>query len=553
MGYDGAVTEAVRTLLLPIDPDREKHAVKAVSRYLTNAGVAESDHAAVVRLELSRWRDDGSPSSRLRHIVSEALQAGDLTRGSEVAREYFSIHRELTSSFLLSFEEARGLLSHLRLALHMLEHERMSCAQVARVIEARRRGARHTWQQIEEMCRRFTKLPRIDLDEVTRLHARDTSEEADRFADANLADEIALIARAGADLGFPEPLEEPLRAFVEPEPAGSLLIVLHFATIIAEYYDHPLSATYELSPRGEVVRLLKTYHPSYEASENPFLNVAKGVPALDTAWAWGRKPSLRSRTYGLVRLLEGLERMGFAARRELATWLRQWLLRIEGRLSERVRQVPGVTSEDQVKRLLDFVMSSNTQTHGIVEQRLVDALTEFTHPRDGGWFARGIGDSVNASNVGRRKLGDCEYEHPRNHRVYAYEAHGGRLASVYVEGHLRSLGAVLASRRDDLAAVAQPDLWELRICFVAHELASLDEVAAHRTIGEFEVAIEFIDYKELVSRAEETTNDGDLYSALIGPINARVIGPLNEPWTPQHVRDRVLAVIDADYDAESTA
>jgi hypothetical protein len=531
-----ALRDALRALLLPIDPAREREAEKGVASYLTAAGVGADDHTAVVRLELRRWRDDGAPSALLREAVAAALASGDPVRGDMIAARYFELHATLMADFLLSFEEARGLLSHLRLALHLIEHEQMSCAQVARVIEARRRDSAHTWQQVYEMCRSFGTMPVLDLDKVKALTDTDKADEVERFADANDVDAIALIAEVGADLGFPGDLHETLRSFMSPDPLGGFLIILHFEAAVAEYYDHPLSATYELSPRGQVALFLQAEHPSYTAAENAFLNLAKGASAFDAAWVWGRNRQNRSRASALVRLLGGLESMGFSARRELAAWLRQWLIRIERRSDPRAT-LGGITSLAQITNLVSSVAVENSRTHGVLEQRVVDALSEVIHPSAAGWYPRGLGDSVNASNLRRRKTGDCEFEHSAHHSVAAYEAHGGRLAEVYVEGHRRSLAAVLRARTDDLAAVAPVDEWDITITFIAHDIGGL--VDRMDVIEEFDVKFEFIDYSDLFERARDAlAARGEPESTLLGHANARIVGPLNEPWTPQEVLER---------------
>ena len=145
--------------------------------------------------------------------------------------------------------------------------------------------------------------------------------------------------------------------------------------------------------------------------------------------------------------------------------------------------------------------------------------------------------SVNASNLRRRKTGDCEFEHSAHHSVAAYEAHGGRLAEVYVEGHRRSLAAVLRARTDDLAAVAPVDEWDITITFIAHDIGGL--VDRMDVIEEFDVKFEFIDYSDLFERARDAlAARGEPESTLLGHANARIVGPLNEPWTPQEVLER---------------
>ena len=316
------------------------------------------------------------------------------------------------------------------------------------------------------------------------------------------------------------------------------MIILHVEAAVAEYYDHPLSDAYELAPRDQVSRFLKAEHPSYTATESPFLNIAKAA-TLDERWASARLRSTVSRSYALVRVLAGLDSMNFSARRELAGWLRQWLLRVERETEERPT-ISGIVTQAQLLSLLTSVAAANSATHGILEQRVVDALSEVVHPATAGWYARGLGDSVNASNLRRRKTGDCEFEHSTHHEVVAYEAHGGRLAEVYVDSHLHSLAAVLRLRSDDLAAIAPVDEWSIKVTFVAHDTAGL--VNRDYVVEDFDVAFEFIDYLTLLDRATDAlVARGEPESVLIGHANARIVGPLNELWTPQEARDRAAA------------
>ena len=64
-------------------------------------------------------------------------------------------------------------------------------------------------------------------------------------------------------------------------------------------------------------------------------------------------------------------------------------------------------------------------------------------PGGRGWRSHGIGDSVNASNVSRRKIGDAEFQHATEKTVVAYESHAGRLTDVYVDGHVETLRRVI--------------------------------------------------------------------------------------------------------------
>src|SRR3546814_11849064 len=65
---------------------------------------------------------------------------------------------------------------------------------------------------------------------------------------------------------------------------------------------------------------------------------------------------------------------------------------------------------EQLALIFAAIAEGNTATTGIAEQRLVDCYGVHRHPREEGWSPRGLGDSVFAPNLPRRKCGDCEFE-----------------------------------------------------------------------------------------------------------------------------------------------
>ena len=131
--------------------------------------------------------------------------------------------------------------------------------------------------------------------------------------------------------------------------------------------------------------------------------------------------------------------------------IRLWLHRVMRYARPIGTELPGELTEDQIQRLLANSAANETQTAGVIEQRIVDALTSSLHTPADGWHPRGLCDAVNASNVSRRKVGDVDYQNNDVKGVIAYEAHGGTLSETYLQGHLQTLPKTLAPRQEEWA------------------------------------------------------------------------------------------------------
>lgn len=238
---------------------------------------------------------------------------------------------------------------------------------------------------------------------------------------------------------------------------------------------------------------------------------------------------------GLVRLLEGMARLPQAPRRDLASLLRQWLLHVTSLLDQRPRMVfdTKAISSRNVDRLLDWVISGNTQTAGTVEQRLIDGLAAILHPEEAGWRGRGFGDAVYVSNLSRRKVGDCEFQNTPTRTVAGYEPHGGRLTGHYRDGHLKSLRRVIDLRIDEWSRVADIHEWVVDVHFVAHEIdrtfsPSKEEMSSGPT-----VIISAATFRQFIDRVRSHVEPRQLNDAMVH----FVFSALNEPQIGQWIRD----------------
>ena len=148
-----------------------------------------------------------------------------------------------------------------------------------------------------------------------------------------------------------------------------------------------------------------------------------------------------------------------------------------------------------------------------------------------------------ASNTSRKKLGDCEFVNRNHTSIEAYEAHAGVVTDSYIDEHAASLEQVLDARSEDFEARAPIEAWNIRVTFVAHQsrvTSQLDE----KSIGDFLIGFAVVDYLELFERVLlklDSVDDGP--SQFVGAVNDNIVGPLNELWTPQAVRDRVSRLL----------
>ena len=528
----GRLRDVVRGLLLPVDPENEDVVLQAVGDAMVAAGVTRPDeHGPTLRLDVDDWRERGSVSSRLETACRWAIEAGDELYGQRIAKGYFALHSELQQTHLLSFDAASAFLSHARLAAHLAEREMSSSAQVSRVLTARDRRASFSWQSVQLLLRKLQIAPALSMEEVVALHAWDGDLDKTLLADADVDDATEIVGALAEDLGFGDGITKHLKALASNDAVahGPYLQMLHYQCVIAEFFDHALTMIYEFSPRGEVAEWIFDRYPAgLVGARNPFLNNAKSVDRLDEAWARSKdRQGLMAPAYALVELLQGLEDMGFQARRELAGWLRRWLLRVIRVREPLATIIPTSLSAQQLRAVFEAVSDGETLSLGVLEQRLVDLAAVVAHPEAAGWRLRGIGDPVNATNLSRLKLGDVDCQLPDDRRVVAYEAHAGDLSQVYIEAHLHTLRRVLPARQREWLGIADLSEWNLEIIFVAHSATAAEGVYG---VQDFPVTVRLVSFRDLLAVIPV-----DVRLALVAEL---VVSPINARRSPQLVRDR---------------
>jgi hypothetical protein len=239
----------------------------------------------------------------------------------------------------------------------------------------------------------------------------------------------------------------------------------------------------------------------------------------------------------LVALLESLESLPHVTRRQLARLFRAWLYRVIELETSTAIPLPDSLTAGEVERVVSFVTANESNTQGVLEQRIVDGLAVLAFGGDG-WRPRGIGDSVNASNLSRRKLGDVEFANVDDRTAIALEAHGGHLSLTYVRDHQRSLARIVDHRlSESWSALDDPSAWKIRVIFVAHS-RDVSGLPTKEFIHKVEIHYEYWDYQRLVQEAaSRTTRIGDDAS-----FRSNSVAPLNSRTTRQSVRDKFLSI-----------
>jgi hypothetical protein len=532
---DEQLKGALRALLLPIRPELEARAISAASETLAKGRVAEADQAEFLKLERERWRQSGKPNGIFADAVRSYLRAGEPQFGDVLARRYFAIHASLSARAQFDHSLAAALLSHARLIAVLGIEDRLSSAQISQLLSRRDPRLPSSWEAVQSVLGEIDSRPELDLAQVEELFAVDIRLEETAFGDAELGQCAELVGRMAEELGLSDSFETALRV-IATEPFAPHLKMLHFLCVIAEYYDHPLQFAYEFHPRGQISRWVANQYPAaLGKTGSDFLNNAKSVDVLDRGWANSKKRAISRQAHALVTVVESLSGLGFSARRELATWIRRLLVRII-RLSEGAGTTLPPFEQEDVAKLLEAVSHGPTNTLGIIEQRIVDALAFLRCPPPE-WVSRGLGDSVNATNISRRKCGDCDFQDAKNRVVAAFEPHAGKLSDVYVNAHALTLERVLDRRIDEWAqTVGLGGGWFATVTFVAHEIPS-NECLAEITLPEVTAEIRAVTFEEFLGGVDLCSRE-----TLIA-FNGLVREPLTKDRTPDAVRRALLSII----------
>jgi hypothetical protein len=529
---------ALRALLLPIRPELEMDAIAAAGEALAKGHVAEADCADFMRIEAEQWRlsPTHNPGEIFANVVRAYLRAGDPGDiGDRIATQYFAMHKNLAERPQFEHSLASALLSHARLIAVLGVQERLSSAQISQLLSQRDSRLPGSWEAIQSILSSINNRPELVQAQVEELFALDVGLEEEWFGDADRSECIKLIGRMASSVGLGGEFEEALNVLVL-ERFPPHLKMLHFLCFIAEYYDHPLQFAYEFKPRGKVAKWVAEQYPgAFGRTGSPFLNNAKSVDVLDRGWANSKKRAISRQAHALVTVVDSLSGLGFSARRELATWIRRLLVRVIRLESDIATDLPKF-GPAEVEKIIAAVCEGPTNTFGILEQRVVDAVSALSHGPPV-WVARGLTDSVNTTNISRRKCGDCDFQDTESRLVKAFEPHAGSLTDIYVKDHKLTLERVLVERGIEWEqTVSENSNWTVIVTFVAHEIPQM-EVGTEVHLPGVTAEINAITFEDFMTGVE--LGSGEALSMFAEYVRA----PLMDERTPETVRRRVSDLI----------
>lgn len=523
----------MRQLLVPIRDEDEEDVIQEVSDALALSGVPVADQAQVLAEELEIWRSEGQPPPRFAEAVVVALAASSSTWIRRLAPHYFDLHRQLQERLGMTFEAATGCIALVDLTAELAVRHRMSSAQVAVHLQARGPTSDFPWRAHQLVLSKIGASPELSDADLEEILEWDRRAEEGVFVDASWLEANEVAAHRARAAGLPEETQDDLRRLAPSD--GSIhwpyLHMLHYSLLPLGKLDHAPTFVYEFSPRREWAK--STFGAIYKSltgtAENPILNNAKSVDRLGPWWADSKWRSAghasRAKARALVGLLQSIESLPAPAKRDYASVIRAWCLRMVRLFGSEPAPLPGPPDADQVAVLMRGIAARNTSTRGVLEQRLVDVIAASVHTDDR-WRPRGLLDSVNAANLPRRKLGDCEFQDSSSRQVVAYEAHGGILSDVYARGHLAGLQRIVKARIDEEWGTGAG--WHVLVRFVAHGFSATPPDPFR--IDDVDVEIEFISFDAFV--------EGINPAEILEEVEELLWLPLNQPRTPESVRDK---------------
>jgi hypothetical protein len=544
-------------LLIPCDLSQQAKLLDWFETELAGLGASDSERASWLRAQLSHWSASGEASKPFKELIQRAIyvrsrapkifmfaDAEDdavlLNASSEISRHYFVVHANLMKRFLFSFDEAREFLSYAAYLIALATNQAMSASEISRVLGSRDTRFRLRWRAVRYVLERAKVAPVMEPNAFEQVFADQAASEPDLLADLTLEGTLGFAAETAAHLGGSEAIGKHLRVLLLESVHNPYICILHYQLMTLSFCDHAVTFAYEFSPRGQTAAFLTNrYNKSgISVAKNAFLNNAKALLRFDKEWVDGRSKN-RAAAAALSAVLNALEGMAPLSKRELARTLLAILYRklrisrekTKGGLPARLQEF----KKENVEALLTALGAAGSSTSGIAEQRLVDCFGVTQHPRDG-WVPRGLGDSVFAASLFRRKLGDAEFVNVKSDppQLVGYESHGGHLSKIYVDDHFETFTRVLEKRISEFENVAPLANWRFLVIFVSHtfENGLPPVVPIITSSGPIDVTAQYLTFAELAQTLKAVPEQLDV-------LNELLVRPLNMHHIHPKVRERV--------------
>lgn len=464
------IADAFLAASLPIDPDSMRDAAAQAISYYDDAPSAialPADEVAGRFAEMwDLWlREGGIPSAELCDVVNTAVSVAPEMR--HLGSEYFRVENKLEEKTFMERTHAVALLGCPPLIRTLVMEQHLGLDRIRSVINVP--GA--TFDAIKSVLNGIGIAPSFNPDSIQHVYEGDVEDVSALFGDTPPEEADAtfkgLLGNFSRSDSFSEDVCELIYIGFEP-----YLFLLYYELLTLESTDRfPGRAVYECNPRGGKVKALwnEMYNPT---QENPYLNNAKSVYSLDTAWAETKlSRETQNGSIMLANVFDIMAELPYTTRRRVAHVTRCYLTLMANH-KQISTSLPAVTPAN-VTAFVKTVGAANSMTKGVLDQRLVEFLTMCVYGDDD-WFPRGLGSSVNESNASGRKYGDVEYYDVRGKKqIHAFEAHGGGLRDEYVEDHVNSLKGTVDYYTNDAAQRDESYEREVEIVYVAHDVSRL--------------------------------------------------------------------------------
>ena len=500
---DDIMTDVAEVLLaasLPIDPVVIHDAATAVIEYYANApsGISLPEEEVSDRIS-ELWElwiaEGGIPSTELPDVFAAAIGA-DATF-ERLSREYFSLVEKLETSVYMPRNYAVALIGSSPLIRTLVVEQHLGLDRIRTILNVP--GA--TYDAIRTVLRSIGITEAFNVNDIEAIHAADIADVDKYFGDSDPDDAAESLKGLLSNFAHGNELWEEVMelVYIGYEP---YLFMLYYELLTLESTDRlPGRGIYECTPRSEAVKRLwaEMYTP---VPRDPYLNNAKSVYALDLSWAETKYS--RETQNGAIMLADVFDIMSelpYPTRRQIAHVIRCYIVLAADK--SQVRTPLADVTSNEIALFVETVSKENSQTKGVLDQRLVDYITMCAHDYDE-WVPRGQGSPVNETNASGRKYGDVEYlDLPTRTTIHAFEAHGGGLRDEYIQDHIRTLHITVEHHLAEAENRGEEYKRDVQVTFVAHDISRLVRYKnGHtETISGIPFTFRFITFEQLVEEA----------------------------------------------------
>lgn len=533
--------------LLPLSPTQLEQAKCEVLAELQKKGLSPEEGEIQLEACFADWLDE--TETRLSESILQILDHAswfsrlERPRKSSPGLLYVRIVNRLSKQSRTSRRSAAITMSYLPLIIHLSQDFQISAAGISEILNKSDRRLLLHWKGIKRIFSELRMDQRIEESQFDDLIARDKSVSDTSFIDADVSTIIEILESESDVFELGISFRSSINELLMPDHGKAFvpyLQALFYLCVITEYYDHPLEYLYTFNPRGNVANAIFDVFPSVMASAgNPILNNFKAIDRLSYDWARSRD-DYPKQANALVDIVAGLSSLSFGSRRYLAQKFRGALLKFIEIQCPEDETIPQINSVQSIRHSLDVISVAETYTKGVIEQRICDFLAQLIYPKSR-WRSRGLCDPVNATNTSSMKLGDVDFQSVDERKCVAIEAHAGKLTSVYLKEHFRTLWKNLPRRMEEWIRIAELDEWTLEIVFVVHENAcnSPGEVP-EVSVSNF---IKILTYREFIEDALSCSDLQDL--EIVSLFNKLVIDVLNQGNTPLAVKQKMIGILSS--------